>query len=43
MEEDELAVVYYITNLVLLEQFIQADSNCEKQISKLIKNSSDTF
>lgn len=35
IDEDELAIIYYITNLILLEEYLQADSKCEKQISKI--------
>lgn len=42
IDEDELAIVYYITNLILLEEYLQADSKCAKQISK-IKDVSATF
>jgi hypothetical protein len=42
MKDDELAIVYYIANLVLLEQYSLADSQIEKQLLKL-KLSTGTF
>lgn len=42
MKEDELAIIYYITNLVLLEQYVIVNSKIEKQAIR-IKDSSVTF
>ena len=35
MQDDELAIVYYIANIMLLEQFSLADSIIEKNLLKL--------
>ena len=42
MKEDELAIIYYITNLVLLEQYVIVNGKIEKQAIR-IKDSSATF
>lgn len=42
IDEGELAIIYYVTNMILLEQFAIADSRIEKQISK-INDVSTTF
>jgi len=39
MQDDELAIVYYIANLMLLEQHSQADSIIEKQLLRLERSS----
>jgi hypothetical protein len=42
MKEDELAIIYYITNLILLEQYLIVNTKIEKQAIR-IKDSSSTF
>ena len=42
IDEDELAIIYYVTNLILMEHFNIADSRIEKQIYK-IRDVSATF
>jgi hypothetical protein len=42
MQDDELAIVYYISSLLLLEQYSLADSIIEKKLLKL-PQSTPTF
>ena len=42
MPDDEMSVIYYLTNLLLQEQYSTADQIIEKQLLKL-KKCSDTF
>ena len=42
MEDDELAIIYYVANLILLEQYSLAHSIIEKQLLKL-KEATNTF
>jgi hypothetical protein len=42
MQDDELAIVYYIASLLLLEQYSLADSIIEKKLLKL-PQSTPTF